>query len=168
MSLERGLSHAMEHKKWVGLCLLVGLGMLGTIACLSTFLFRTQPVLPDVEDVEIVTCRDLDGHQPISITDIFTENDRICVSIKAKLKNVEELRRMLPPETQLPSLRVIEYYEGQKIGGEYLVNSSYLPDGWITGAYCTEAVRGSLPVGRYKVEVRILSTAIGTAEYQVR
>jgi len=168
---QRLLDGFREHRRWIAICILVGLGMSGAVACTFSrpLPFETQPFSYEVEDVEIVTCRELDGHSPISVTDVFTEDDQqICVSVSARLKDdVEEMRRMLPPDTELPFLTVIKYYEGQKMK-EFAISTDYSPDGWVTGGYCLEVVQGSLPKGRYEVKIKLVSVEVGTVEYQIQ
>lgn len=169
---EAARSYPGQRGWWITCSIVIGLGVLSVIACAGswTLPFETNALSFEVEDVEIVTCRDLDGYTPVSVTDVFTENDRrICVSVRAQIKsNVEEIRTMLPPDTELFPLTAVEYYEGKRIGEEYRIGSSYTSDGWVTGGYCVEVVEGSLPKGRYRVEIKILSTEVGAVEYQVQ
>ncbi len=166
-------AYPRRHKQWIGKGILI-LGLVSLIACAGSwtlpFEFEVDSFLFEVEDAEVVPCRALEGHTPTSVTNVFTENDRqICIAVKAKLKNdIEEIRAALPPDTELPSLTVIEYYEGRRIGEEHLVSAFYTSDGWVTGGYCIEIVQGSLPKGTYKVEFKILSAEVGTVEYQVQ
>lgn len=163
-----------QRKQWTGSGILITLGLISLIACAGSlplpFEFEVESLSLEVEDVEIVTCRALEGCTPISATNVFTENDRqICVAVKAKLKNdIEEIRAALPPDTELPSLIIAEYYEGRRMGEEHLISTFYTSDGWVTGGYCIKIVEGSLPKGTYTVEVKILSIEVGTVEYQVQ
>lgn len=170
----RGVNEGRSGQRRWWKDIFISLGLVSLISCAGSwvlpFEFEVESLSFEIERAEIVPCRALEGHTPISVTNIFTENDpQICIAVKAKLKNdVEEIRNALPPDTELPSLTVIEYYEGHRMGEEYLISSSYTPDGWVTGGYCVEIVEGSLPKGRYRVEIKILSTEVGAVEYQVQ
>lgn len=146
----------------------IALGILATVACSCSGVVPFQTDAFDIGEVEIVTSKELENLTPVSVTQVFTADDRqICVSVKARLKENIDVQEAFGTDIGPPALTFTEYYRGQKMN-EFLTQAHYSPDGWVIGGYCSEAVQGSFPKGRYEVRVKLLSAEIGTAKYEVK
>ena len=149
-------------------CIVLGVSIAAACSCNRLIVFKTEDFTLKIKEAEVVTCRRVESLNSMSVTQVFTDEDQqICVFVRARLENIEELKEMLGPDTELPSLAFIEYYQGQKMQ-EFSIRPHYSPDGQVIGSYCSKVVQGSSPKGKYRVEVTLLSTEVGKVEYEIR
>ena len=160
-------THRKKHWRYTIALALFAIPIIVACSCSGTVPIEFPASNFSVENVEIVTCKDIEGQEPKSVTQVFTEeDDKICIFVKAKLKeDINDIRTLLPPDVELPALTFTEYYNGQKMS-EILTMPYYSPDGWVIGVTCSEVTQGRAPKGIYKVKVTLASTEVGTVEYE--
>lgn len=116
----------------------------------------------EIESVEAVTCRDINESGPISVTQVFTNPEQVCVYVRVRM--AEDLPTY-GTVTPLPLWTFVEYTGGEEVG-RFSVWPEYLPDErLLAGGICKES---PLAKGKHQWGIELGTVEITRVDFEVR
>jgi len=153
--------HQVGIKTAVAVCVVLVL-----TACLWTMIRSVRD--PMFTNVEIITSRKLEVDGPSEITQVFGENESVCVFVRIKL-GAYMLKVVNSGDEDARLAVVATWFHGEE---ETSLESHILMedfgDGWQVGGACLTPVKGPFERGKHQIVIGHGENRIGDAVFWIR
>lgn len=138
------------------------LSILAVLSCACVLSTQFEDPISEIESVEAVTCQDISQDGPVSVTQVFTDPEQMCVYVRVRM--AEDLPRY-GTVTPLPLWTFVEY-AGDGDAGRFSVLPEYLPDErLLVGGICRES---PLAKGKHQWGIELGTMEVARVDFEVR